>query len=62
MVPLGFQVVLNSTIQRLENSDVHIKKQYMDRLDGNVMKELDQANMYALTFTFQEAVERMEGR
>ena len=32
------------------------------RLDGNVMKELDQANMYALTFTFQEAVERMAGR
>ena len=62
MVPLGFQVVLNSTIQRLENSDVHVKTQYVDRLDGNVTKELDQANMLSIVFTFQEAVERMEGR
>ena len=55
-------MVLNSTIQRLENSDVRVKTQYVDRLDGNVTKELDQANMLSIVFTFQEAVERMAGR
>ena len=58
----GYKVKFNGTIQRLENSDVKIKKTYTDRLDGNRIKKLDKTDIWGHTFTFQEAVEKMPGR
>ena len=55
----GYKVKFNGTIQRLESSDVKIKKSYVDRLDGNKTKKFDQSNIFSHTFTFQEAVEKM---
>jgi hypothetical protein len=60
----GFRAVFNKTLQRLETSDVHeyMTGTYIDRLDGNVTKKFDETNLFSHTFTFQQAVERMEGR
>ena len=58
----GYKVKFNGTIQRLENSDVKIKKTYIDRLDGNKTKKFDEKSLFGHTFTFQEAVEKMPGR
>ena len=58
----GYKVKFDGTIQRLENSDVKIKKTYMDRLHGNKTKKFDNKNIFSHTFTFQEAVEKMPGR
>ena len=58
----GFKVKFNKTIQRLENSDVKIKKTYVDRLNGNKTKEFDHNDIFSHTFTFQEAVEKMPNR
>ena len=58
----GYKVKFNGTIQRLESSDVKIKKTYVDRLDGNKTKKFDQSNIFSHTFTFQEAVEKMPDR
>ena len=58
----GYEVTFNGTIQRLENSDVKIKRTYVDRLNKNVTKKFKHSNIFAHTFTFQEAVEKMPGR
>ena len=58
----GYKVKFNGTIQRLESSDVKIKKTFVDRLDGNKTKKFDNSNIFSHTFTFQEAVEKMPGR
>ena len=58
----GYKVKFNGTIQRLESSDVKIKKTYVDRLDGNKTKKFDHSNIFSHTFTFQEAVEKMPDR
>ena len=58
----GYKVKFNGTIQRLENSDVKIKKTYIDRLDGNKTKKFDEKSLFGHTFTFQEAVEKMPNR
>ena len=58
----GYKVKFNGTIQRLESSDVKIKKTFVDRLDGNKAKNFERSNIISHTFTFQEAVEKMPGR
>ena len=58
----GYKVKFNGTIQRLESSDVKIKKTYVDRQDGNKTKKFDHSNIFSRTFAFQEAVEKMPGR
>merc|ERR1711974_423739 len=58
----GYKVKFNGTIQRLESSDVKIKKTFVDRLDGNKTKKFDHSNIFSHTFTFQEAVEKMPDR
>ena len=58
----GYKVKFNGTIQRLESSDVKIKKTYVDRVDGNKTKKFDQSNIFSHGFTFQEAVEKMPAR
>ena len=58
----GYKFTFNGTIQRLENSDVKIKKTYKDRMDGNQTKEFDKKDIFSRTFVFQEAVEKMPGR
>ena len=58
----GYKVKFNGTIQRLESSDVKIKKTYVDRLDGNKTKKFDDSNIFSRTFAFQEAVEKMPDR
>ena len=58
----GYKVKFNGTIQRLESSDVKIKKTYVDRLDGNKTKKFDHSNIFSRTFAFQEAVEKMPDR
>ena len=58
----GFKVKFNGRIQRLESSDVKIKKTYKDRLDGNKTRKFRQSNIFGHSFTFQEAVQNMPGR
>ena len=58
----GYQVKFNGTIQRLENSDVKMQNNYVDRSDGNITKPFDSSNMNSHSFTFQQAVEKMPGR
>ena len=58
----GYKVKFNGTIQRLENSDVKIKKTYIDRIKGNKTTKFDEKNLFSHTFTFQEAVEKMPNR
>ena len=58
----GFKVKFNGTIQILENSDVKMQNNYVDRSDGNITKTFDSSNMNSHTFTFQQAVENMPGR
>ena len=58
----GFKVKYNKTIQRLESSDVKIKKTYIDRLDGNKTKKFEHKNIYSYAFTFLEAVEKIPKR
>ena len=49
-------------IQKLESSDVKIKKTYIDRLDGNKTKKFEHKNIYSYAFTFLEAVEKIPKR
>ena len=58
----GYKVKFNGSIQRLESSDVKIKKTYKDRIDGNKTRILRQNNIFGHSFTFQEAVQNMPGR
>ena len=58
----GYSVQFDKTVNRLEKSDVKIKKTYIDRLDGNATKTFKKSNIFSHTFTFQEAVQEMEGR
>ena len=58
----GYKVKFNGRIQRLESSDVKIKKTYNDRLDGNKTRKFRQNNIFGHSFTFQEAVQNMPGR
>ena len=56
----GFALKFDKTIQRLEKSDVKIRKTYIDRLDNNVSKSFSDEDVFSHTFTFQEAVQEME--
>ena len=58
----GYFVQFDKTVHRLEKSDVNIKRTYSDRMDGNATKPFKQSSIWSRTFTFQEAVEEMEGR
>ena len=58
----GYKVKFNGRIQRLESSDVKIKKTYIDRLDGNKTKKFEHKNIYSYAFTFLEAVEKIPKR
>ena len=58
----GYFVQFDKTVHRLEKSDVKIEKTYMDRTDGNTTKKFKYSNIWSHTFTFQEAVQKMEGR
>ena len=58
----GYKVKFNGTIQMLDNSDVKIKKTYIDRIKGNKTTKFDEKNLFSHTFTFQEAVEKMPNR
>ena len=58
----GYFVQFDKTVHRLEKSDVNIKRTYSDRMDGNATKPFKQSSIWSRTFTFQEAVQEMEGR
>ena len=58
----GYSVQFDKTVSRLEKSDVKIKNTYIDRLHDNATKTFKKSNIESHTFTFQEAVEEMEGR
>ena len=58
----GFKMKFKGKIQKLESSDVKIKKTYIDRLDGNKTKKFEHKNIYSYAFTFLEAVEKIPKR
>ena len=56
----GFALKFDKTIHRLENSDVKMRKTYIDRIDNNAVKSFSDEDVFSHTFTFQEAVQEME--
>ena len=58
----GYFVQFDKTVHRLEKSNVKIENTYIDRTDGNTTKKFKQSNIWSHAFTFQEAVQKMEGR
>ena len=58
----GYSVQFDKTVSRLKKSDVKIKNTYIDRLHDNATKTFKKSNIESHTFTFQEAVQEMEGR
>ena len=54
VTPLSIGIHLKGGI-----TDVKIKRTYVDRLNKNVTKKFKHSNIFAHTFTFQEAVEKM---
>ena len=58
----GYFAQFDKTVSRLEESDVTIRNTFIDRQDGNATKTFDKSQINSHTFTFQEAVQEMEGR
>merc|ERR1712142_357005 len=58
----GYKVVNDEPLVKLSNSDVKLKENYTDRLDGNEIKILDTKRLLAITFSFQEAVQELPNR
>ena len=58
----GYFAQFDGTVSRLEKSDVKVRKTFLDRQDGNATKTFSKSQIKSHTFTFQEAVQEMEGR
>ena len=52
----GYKIEFDKTVVKLENSDIVLKETYIDRMNGNVEKFLNQDEIWALAFAFQESV------
>jgi len=49
----------NKTTVKLNESDITLGDEYVDRLDGNTTKLFNPGHIYPYTFTFQEAIQNM---
>ena len=59
----GFEIEYDpDAIVKLSTSDVTMQREYIDRIDGNESKIFDNTDIYAHTFCFQQAVEKMDNR
>jgi len=58
----GFMVDFNRNVIKLGESAIKLKKSYVDRLDRNITKKFNKNNIFAHTFTFQEAVQDLPDR
>ena len=58
----GFMVDFDRNVTKLGKSGVKIRKTYVDRRHRNVTKIFDENNIFAHTFTFQEAVQELPDR
>jgi len=58
----GFMVDFNRNVIKLGESAIKLKKSYVDRLDRNITKKFNKNNIFAHTFTFQEAVQDLSDR
>ena len=58
----GYHLDFNKQFTKLSQSDVKFGKTYVDRMDDNKTKEADPNSLSAMTFLFQEAVEKLSNR
>ena len=47
---------------KLGRSEISLKNNYVDRINGNVTKRVDPDNIFSHTFAFQEAVQKLADR
>jgi len=58
----GFMIKWDGSIHPLDESDVKIGNTIVDRKNGNVTTEVDEENIFHITFAFQQAVEKLDNR
>merc|ERR1712106_346415 len=58
----GFKVEIERPVVKLGRSEISLKNNYVDRINGNVTKRFDPDNIFSHTFTFQEAVQKLADR
>ena len=59
----GFEIEYDpDDIVNLSTSDVRMQREYIDRTNGNESKIFDSKAIYAHTYCFQQAVEKMDNR
>merc|ERR1712106_51525 len=58
----GFKVEIERPVAKLGRSEISLKNNYVDRINGNVTKRFDPDNSFSHTFTFQEAVQKLADR
>merc|ERR1719483_747517 len=58
----GFKVDFGRRVVKLGRSEISLKNNYVDRINGNVTKRVDPDNIFSHTFTFQEAVQKLADR
>ena len=58
----GYRVEFPGETSKLENSEIKLGQTYIDRRRGNVRRPFDPHDVFAYTFTFQEAVEKLPDR
>merc|ERR1712106_1094750 len=58
----GFKVEIERPVVKLGRSEISLKNNYVDRINGNVTKRFDPDNSFSHTFTFQEAVQKLADR
>jgi len=58
----GFMVEFDHNVTKLGESGIRLKNTYVDRLNRNISKTFDKNNIFAHTFTFQEAVQELPNR
>jgi DNA-binding Lrp family transcriptional regulator len=58
----GFVVDFGTRVTKLADSGIRLENSYVDRLDRNKTRRFERDNIFAHTFTFQEAVEKLPDR
>merc|ERR1712106_564349 len=58
----GFKVEIGRPVVKLGRSEISLKNNYVDRINGNVTKRFDPDNIFSHTFAFQEAVQKLADR
>ena len=58
----GFMVDFDHNVTNFGKSGIRLKNTYIDRTDKNILKKFDKSDIFAHTFTFQEAVEVLPNR